>query len=281
MINIDNLTFKYLDHEIFKNLSLSLQDSRRYIITGLNGTGKSTILKIISGKTLCPYETISVLGCDPFRNTSSNINIAYLNNDWGTKTVAFTGYNMLIQSDIKVKDMMVNLKLKHPERNDELIDVLSINPEWNMNTISDGQRKRVQLYLGLIQPFKICLLDEITTNLDILIKHKFMMYLKKESIENKATILYVTHIFDGLDNWCTDIIYIKKNKNLEIINYTNLVNENKNKQDNLYNILLKKFILEDNDNYKDYENINVKSKYSKNAGGYTPGVLIDYKLDKK
>ena len=273
MIYINDLTFKYLDQEIFKNLNMSFQASKRYVVTGLNGTGKSTILKIISGKSLCPFDTVSVLGCDPFRNTSSNMNIAYLSNEWGTKTVAFTGYNMTIQSDIKVKDMMINLKLSYPERNKELIQVLSINPNWNMNAISEGQRKRVQLYLGLIQPFKVCLLDEITTNLDILVKHKFMSYLKKESIENNACILYVTHIFDGLEEWCTDIVYIKKNRDFEMIDYTSMIN--KNKDLSIYNLLLDKFIKEDGD----YEKEDIKPKYKKNAGGYTSGVLIDYQLD--
>ena len=269
MISIKNLTFSYLDHEIFKNLNVTFQDSRRYVVTGLNGTGKSTLLKIISGKSLCPFDTVSVLGCDPFRNTSSNINIAYLSNEWGTKTVAFTGYNMIIQSDIKVKDMMKNLKLTYPDRNTELIKILSINPDWNMNAISEGQRKRVQLYLGLIQPFKVCLLDEITTNLDILVKHRFMTYLKKESIENKACILYVTHIFDGLEDWCTDILYINRNKEFHMINYLDIMNKH---DSSIYDLILNKFINEDNTNEDEHD----KAEYKKNAGGYTSGVLIDF-----
>lgn len=270
VVKINNLTFKYRDKIIFEDLTLRLQDSKRYLITGLNGTGKSTLLKIISGKTLCPYDTVQVLDCDPFRNTSSNSNIAYLTNEWGTKTVAFTGYNMTIQSDIKVKDMMKNLKDKYPERNQELINVLSINTEWSMNAISEGQRKRVQLYLGLIQPFKVCLLDEITTNLDILVKHKFMKYLKKESELNKSCILYVTHIFDGLQDWCTDIIYVKNSKSIEMI-------ENYDKNVDIYNLLLEKFLDED----VEVEESAKISEYKKNAGGYTSGVLIDYNMDQQ
>ena len=263
VIQIRDLDFNYNKKVIFEKLNLSFEESKRYVICGLNGTGKSTLLKIIGGKTLCPFDSVSVLDCDPFRNTSSNINIAYLNNDWGTKTVAFTGYNMLIQSDIKVKDMMKNLKLTYPERNEELIRVLSINEEWNMNSISEGQRKRVQLYLGLIQPFKICLLDEITTNLDILVKHSFMQYLKKESVEQKASILYVTHIFDGLEEWCTDIVYFNHNKQIESFPYKD------NKP--IYNLLLDKMINEESNEHE-----HCIPSYTKNAGGFTHGVLIEY-----
>jgi ABC-type uncharacterized transport system ATPase subunit len=165
----------------------------------------------------------------------------------------------------------VFLNGSQPKTDTELIEVLSINPEWNMNAISEGQRKRVQLYLGLIQPFKVCLLDEITTNLDILVKHKFMKYLKKESTVNKACILYVTHIFDGLEDWCTDIVYISKETNFEMIDYNSMFNKNKNI--NLYTLLLDKFI-----NDKDTNQEVVIPVYKKNAGGYTSGVLIDFKL---
>ena len=96
--------------------------------------------------------------------------------------------------------------------------MLGINEEWAMNAISEGQRKRVQLYLGLIQPFKVCLLDEITVNLDILVK-SFYEIFKKGKYEHWGNhIAYVTHIFDGLDDWYSHLIYIKKNRELIFAN---------------------------------------------------------------
>ena len=62
-------------------------------------------------------------------------------------------------------------------------------------------------FLGLLKPFKLALIDEMTMDLDI-VTDEFMEWLKKESIENKATIIYATHIFDGLDDWPTHIAHI-------------------------------------------------------------------------
>ena len=273
VIKINNLTFKYEDNIIFENLNLNLQEGKRYVLSGLNGCGKSTLLKIISGKNLSEFDCVKVLGKDPFRDTSSNFNIAYVSNDWGTRTVAYTGFNMPLQSSIKVKEMMVKLKEKYIDRANELLDVLSINPEWRLNSISDGQRKRVQLYLGLIQPHKICLLDEVTVNLDILVKYKFFNYLKKESEINNVCIIYVTHIFDGLNDWCTDLIYLKRNKEFIINPIENIINKN------IYSYLLEVFSKEMENNEVEKEEMNKKS-YTKNAGGYTNGVLIDYNIDK-
>ena len=269
-IEISDLNFKYQDEELFKNLTLSLQRGKCYVLSGLNGCGKSTLIKIIAGKLLCIYDKVKVLGEDPFRCTRLTSDIAYLSNDWGTRTVAYSGYNIPIMSAIKVNDMMVELRKKYSVRSDELIDVLGINLNWSLNAISEGQRKRVQLYLGLLQPFKVCLLDEITVNLDVLVKNRLMTYLKKESMENGACIIYVTHIFDGLDSWCTDLIYMTRLRNVSIIPINEI------KQKNIYHYLLENFEKEYDGSIIEPEEQKDRS-VKKNAGGYTNGVLIDFK----
>ena len=268
ILNINNLNFSYENKKIFSNLNLKLYTNNCYLLCGLNGCGKSTLLKIIGGKVLCNYDSVKVLNLDPFRDTTLNKDITFVNNEWGTRTVAYSGYNIPLQSELIVKDMMLKIKEEYPERNQELIDVLDINVNWKLNSLSEGQRKRVQLYLNLIKPFKICLLDEITVNLDILVKDKFMNYLKKQSLINKCCIIYVTHIFDGLDDWFTNIIYMKKDRSLKIIN--------KNDCNDVYKYLLNAFKKE----YvkEDEKEENEKKILKKNAGGYSNGVLINYKI---
>lgn len=268
-VEINNLTFKYEDTPIFNNFSLDLYSNNCYVLSGLNGCGKSTLLKIIGGKTLCEADAVKVLSKDPFRDTTLNNDITFVSNDWGTRTVAYAGYNMPIQSSLKVNEMMVALKKQFPERNQELLEVLDINPEWSLNGVSEGQRKRVQLYLSLLKPFTICLLDEITVNLDLLVKDKFMKYLKKESLQRECCIVYVTHIFDGLEEWGTQLIYLKKSKKVEITKIEHIPS--------IYKHLLYRFQLEEPDSVEKEGN-SYKNRPKKNAGGYSNGVLvgIDY-----
>ena len=47
-------------------------------------------------------------------------------------------------------------------------------------TVSDGQRRRVQLLLGLVRPFDILLLDEVTTCLDVIVRQDLMRWLQKK-----------------------------------------------------------------------------------------------------
>ena len=270
-IEINNLTFKYERQIIFDGLTLQLKEKNCYVLAGLNGCGKSTLLKIIGGKCITPSDTVSVMGNDPFRKTICNSYITFINNEWGMRTVAYCGYNLPLQSSIKVKEMMKHLKTQYRERHLELLEVLDINDEWRLNSISEGQRKRVQLYLSLIKPFKVCLLDEITVNLDILVKEKFMNYLKKESLVNNSCIVYVTHIFDGLDDWCTGLLYLKKNRDLSIITDFQQI-------PGIYSYLLEQFKIE-HKKYKDIpeeEDIKQELIVGNNAGGYSDGVLVNY-----
>ena len=91
---------------------------------------------------------------------------------------------------------------------EELIELLGIDPKWRMHQVSDGQRRRVQLFLGLMRPFDILLLDEVTTALDVVVRQDLLLWLQKETETRGATIVYATHIFDGLDEWPTHIHYL-------------------------------------------------------------------------
>ncbi|MQL94213.1 hypothetical protein Taro_026868 [Colocasia esculenta] len=81
-----------------------------------------------------------------------------------------------------------------------------------MHKVSDGQRRRVQICMGLLRPFKVLLLDEITVDLDVLARANLLNFLKKECQERGATIIYATHIFDGLENWPSHIVYVAHGK---------------------------------------------------------------------
>jgi CCR4-NOT complex subunit CAF16 len=188
---------------------MQLTDGARCLLIGANGAGKSTILRILSGRHLTkPDEAVAVLGRSAFHDTRLNFERSYLDTDWGMRTVAFAGYGCPLQADIPVFGMMEKLQAEYPERRDELIKLLGIDLQWRMHQVSDGQRRRVQIFLGLIRPFKILLLDEVTVSLDVVVRIDLLNWLKRESETRKATIIYATHIFDGLDDWPTHLHYL-------------------------------------------------------------------------
>ena len=76
-------------------------------------------------------------------------------------------------------------------------------------SVSDGQRRRVQILCKLLKPCSILLLDEITTDLDLLARQDLLSFLQEESEARGVSIVYCTHIFDGLDGWATDVLHLQ------------------------------------------------------------------------
>jgi len=211
-IEVSNLTFTYdrnPNKKVLHDLNLTLETGSRCLLIGANGSGKSTLLRILAGRHLSkPDNGVRVLGLNAFRDTKLNFHRAYLDCDWGMRTVAFAGAGVPLMADIPVHGMMQKLQESYPERRDELVEMLGIDLNWRMHQLSDGQRRRVQLLVGLIRPFKILLLDEITTSLDVCVRQDLLRWLTNESTERGATIIYATHIFDGLDDWATHLHYL-------------------------------------------------------------------------
>ncbi|CAN7004459.1 unnamed protein product [Brassica rapa subsp. trilocularis] len=149
---------------------------------------KTTILKIMGGKHM-----VRVLGRSAFHDTGLT------SSEW-RRDVAFAGFEVSIQMDISAEKMIFGVAGIDPQRRAELIKVLDIDISWRLHKVSDGQRRRVQICMGLLKPFKVLLLDEITVDLDVLARADLLIFLRKECQERGATIIYATHIFDGVSS---------------------------------------------------------------------------------
>jgi ABC-type uncharacterized transport system ATPase subunit len=68
----------------------------------------------------------------------------------------------------------------------------------------------------------VLLLDEITVDLDVLGRADLMRFLVQECQERGATIIYATHIFDGLEFWPTHVAYVARGERCAICSYCEL-----------------------------------------------------------
>lgn len=60
--------------------------------------------------------------------------------------------------------------------------------------------------MGLLRPWSILLLDEVTVDLDVLARSRFLSFLATETMTRACTIVYATHIMDGLAGWPTHLV---------------------------------------------------------------------------
>lgn len=204
-IDIQDLSFTYFGTKILENVSFNLPAGSRCILAGANGAGKTTLLRLLAGKHIAKFKKLKILDMKYVQDQENGL--AFLGNEW-RRSVPFAGGSVPYTCDIPVSEMMLNVQNSYPKRRDALMKLLDINPNWRMHQVSDGQRRRVQIMLGLIKPFRVLFMDEITVDLDVVARHDLLNYLISECETRQCTIVYATHIFDGLDDWATHIMRI-------------------------------------------------------------------------
>ncbi|HET6614021.1 MAG TPA: ATP-binding cassette domain-containing protein [Kofleriaceae bacterium] len=201
-VEIRNLWFRYRndDRDSLAGVDLAVKAGSRCLLVGANGAGKTTLLRIIAGKHMVDPAAARVLGRPAFHDTTLADDVEYL------------GGSFAFDVDVKVSSILSSAPASDGARRAALIDLLGVDLGWHMHRISDGQRRRVQLLLGLMRPFKVLCLDEITTDLDLIARRDLLAFLKEDSETRGATFLYATHILDRLDEWATHVAYIRRGK---------------------------------------------------------------------
>ncbi|KAL5119921.1 CCR4-NOT regulatory complex component [Pleosporales sp. CAS-2024a] len=210
-IDVKNLSYKFPDGSSgLKEVFLQLPPGSRTLLIGgtqlptkqqatTNGAGKTTLLRLLSGKRMAPAGSVSIAGVDPFKMGLEGV--TYLGLEWVL--------NPIVRTDIDVPTLLASVGGDHwTERRDQLVQILDIDLSWRMHAVSDGERRRVQLAMGLLRPWTILLLDEITVDLDLLSRSNFLAFLKAETEIRPCTIVYATHILDNLATWPTHLVHM-------------------------------------------------------------------------
>ncbi|KAJ8650669.1 hypothetical protein MRB53_003692 [Persea americana] len=210
-IQVSGLHFAYEGQCPFiVDFNLNISSGSRCLLVGANGSGKTTLLKILAGQHMVGGKNVvRVLNCSAFHDTQlvCNGDLAYLGGSW-SKNVGSVG-DIPLQGDFSAEHMIFGVEGVDPVRREKLIELLDIDLQWRMHKVSDGQRRRVQICMGLLHPFKVLLLDEVTVDLDVVSRMDLLEFFCEECDERGATIVYATHIFDGLETWATDVAYIQ------------------------------------------------------------------------
>ena len=194
LINIEDLTKIYAERKLFDGASFSLQDGEKVGIIGVNGTGKTTLLRMIMGEeetdegtvTTANHVVMRYLPQHPeFEPEKSSLECVLEGN--------VTDENRWsVESDAKA--MMTRLGIKD-----------FMQPAGQL---SGGQRKRLALISVLLSPADILLLDEPTNHLDNDMADWLEDYLKKW----RGALIMVTHDRYFLDSVCNRIVEIDKGK---------------------------------------------------------------------
>lgn len=277
---------KATSRDILCGISLSIGPGQRIVLVGANGAGKSTLLSILAGKHLAAYEAVLIDKRDAFRDTTLNLSRTYASSQWGQRSVAFASSAVSYSADISVSEMMTQLQQQFSERRDTLLKILRIDPAWRVPCLSQGQRCRVHLFLALLRPCKLILLDEILASLDIISRENILQYLKWESETNNAIVILATHVFDAMDSWATDVMYLNNGK-IGFYGSMDICVQTAETEHNIENISLYRIVekwlrkeIVTNEYMDEYKHDPASLSNAQNrAGGYAAGRLGNYKVE--
>jgi len=194
LITIENLTKSYTEHPLFNDTSFYLQEGEKVGIIGINGTGKTTLLKILAGEEEADGGTITMANHVVLRYLPQN---PVFDPDKSSLDCVLEGNiteenQWTIESDAKA--MMTRLGITDFDQ--------------PAGQLSGGQRKRLALISVLLSPADILILDEPTNHLDNAMADWLEDYLKKW----RGALIMVTHDRYFLDSVSNRIVEIDKGK---------------------------------------------------------------------
>lgn len=198
MIKVENVSFKYKnsDRKILENINFSVNDGEIIAIVGENGSGKSTIGKLISGVTKLKEGHIIIDDLD----ISKSKNYAILQGKIGI--VFQNPENQIIFNNIydEISFSLKNLEKKEIEKRveDALKQVNMIDfKDKDLYTLSLGQKQRIMIAEVLAKNPKYIILDEPTTMIDSYGKEKIYDIIQKLKKEG-YTIICITNLADEI-----------------------------------------------------------------------------------
>ena len=218
IVSIKNVSLQRGEKEILREIDWTIHPTEHWGILGLNGSGKTSLLNIVSGYNFPSSGEVTILG-----NRFGKTNLPELRKKIGFvssslerftdffnhekvervvvsgKFASFGIYEQVAQEDWeKTEDLLTSLRLDH----------LKGKP---YHLLSEGEKRRVLIARALMSNPKMLILDEPCSGLDILSREQFLSGLG-EVIQNKCHVIYVTHHIEELVKEITHVLLLKDGK---------------------------------------------------------------------
>ncbi len=187
-IEVENLQKRYGDIVALEHVSFSVGEGEVFCLLGPNGAGKSTTAEILEGYRVRNGGAVSVLGHDPGRGERAL-----------RERVGIVLQECGIQQDLSVAELLEMYGSYYPRRRsvDELIELVELDAkrETRVRQLSGGQRRRLDLALGLVGDPDVLFLDEPTTGFDPSARRQAWSTIKNLCALGK-TVFLTTHFMD-------------------------------------------------------------------------------------
>ena len=243
IVQLKNVSKQYKDANFkLENISFDINKKEVIGIIGRNGTGKSTILKMIngivsydSGDVLYKNSSIKAMDASTLRKTRKNL--AYIfqhSNLIDNKTVYYH-----LSLVYKLNKVSVDKK-----KIDDILEFMNITRLKNSlcGSLSGGEQQKVAIAMALLQEPEVLLCDEISSALDTNSEKEIFALLNKLRSTTDISIVMISHSLSLLKNFCDRVVVIDDSTIKDIV----VPNKNaKDDYDSNYYNYVKEFLLND------------------------------------
>lgn len=194
LFTMENITKSYTDRILLDDVGFSINENEKIGVIGVNGMGKSTLLKVVAGMEEADAGKISM---------GNQVKICYL-----PQTPVFTPGTTILQAAVGGNMEEWNRWTIEADARSMLNQLGFTDYEEKVEHMSGGQKKRVALVNALLTPADILILDEPTNHLD----NAMSEWLENYLISFRGAVLMVTHDRYFLDRIATRIVEVDKGK---------------------------------------------------------------------
>lgn len=219
IIKYENISFIRSDRKILDNINWTVNKGENWAILGLNGSGKSSIINMLTAYEIPTKGDISIFGEKfgyydwteikqkiGFVSNTLNRFLPTLNNQT-VKNIVLSGkyssigiYKEISEDDIKKADFLLKaFRLEHLESN-------------KFKNLSQGEQRLTLLSRAFMNNPKILVLDEPCSGLDIRARENFLSSLEDQILQNNTTIIYITHNTEEILPSITHVAILKNGK---------------------------------------------------------------------
>jgi len=192
LLTIENMSKSYTERMLFDNVNFAISEGDKIGVIGINGTGKSTLLKIIAGLEEPDSGTVT---------QGKKVRIGYL-----SQAPVFDDNLSILQNVVLNQKAEEEYRNLEGEANAMLVKLGILDTSISPSILSGGQKKRVALVRTLLTPAEILVLDEPTNHLD----NEMAEWLEEYLSKYRGAFIMVTHDRYFLDKVTNRIVEIDK-----------------------------------------------------------------------
>lgn len=201
LLEIKNLYKSYGNKEVLKNINLEIPNGKIIGLLGKNGTGKTTLIKLINGLLTIDKGEILINGKEI--GSESKLAIAYL------PERTYLDKSMTIKETLEFfKEFYANFDIKKARK---LLKTLDLNENQKLVKMSKGMQEKVQLVLVMSRKVDLYILDEPLGGVDPATRD-YILDTILTNFNEGASILISTHLISDIERILDEVIFIDKGK---------------------------------------------------------------------